>query len=83
MQTAQETSSALKNTIGSDPEIIGGALRFLGTRIPVKLLLSYIARGHSLDEFLSDYPDVTRAQALELLQWQARATDTQLTGLYH
>jgi uncharacterized protein (DUF433 family) len=47
---------------------MSGAPVFAGTRVPVQSLLDYIAGGHSLEEFLDDFPTVQREQALKLLQ---------------
>ena len=49
------------------PEIIGGALVFAGTRVPVEALLDYLAAGHPLSAFLEDFPTVTRQQSVALL----------------
>ncbi|MEO6164189.1 MAG: DUF433 domain-containing protein [Candidatus Binatia bacterium] len=54
--------------VHSDPDILGGTPVFVGTRGPVKALLDYIAGGHTLDDFLDDYPTVTRAQAVAVLE---------------
>jgi uncharacterized protein (DUF433 family) len=51
-----------------DPDILGGTPVFIGTRVPVKALLDYIAGGHTLDDFLDDFPTVTRAQAVAVLK---------------
>ncbi len=51
-----------------DPDILGGTPVFVGTRVPVKALLDYIAGGHTLDDFLDDFPTVTRAQAVAVLE---------------
>ena len=45
---------------------------FVGTRVPVQALIDYIAGGHSLDEFLDDFPTVTREVAAAALD-QAKA----------
>ena len=50
-----------------DKDILGGIPVFVGTRVPAKTLLDYLQKGHSLDEFLDDFPTVTRHQAQELL----------------
>ena len=50
-----------------DKDILGGIPVFAGTRVPAKALLDYFQKGHSLDEFLEDFPTVTRKQAQELL----------------
>ena len=41
---------------------------FAGTRVPVQSLLDYLAGGHTLDEFLDEFPTITREQTVELLR---------------
>lgn len=53
--------------VHSDAQILGGAPVFVGTRVPVKALLDYIERGHSIDDFLDDFPSVERAQVIAVL----------------
>lgn len=53
--------------IQSDPEIMGGAPVFVGTRVPLQTFLDYIAAGHTLAGFLEDFPTVTREQAITML----------------
>ena len=50
--------------VHSDPEILGGTPVFVGTRVPLRNLIDYLERGHSLDEFLNAFPSVTREQAV-------------------
>ena len=50
-----------------DPEIMGGTPVFVGTRVPVKVLLDYLGAGQPLAEFLEDFPTVSRAQAVAAL----------------
>lgn len=54
--------------IHSDPEIMGGTPVFVGTRVPFQTLLDYLEAGDPLDEFLEDFPSVTRAQAIAVLE---------------
>ena len=54
-----------------DPEILGGTPVFRGTRVPFQALLDYLEGGHTLDEFVSDFPTVTRDLAVQALE-QAR-----------
>jgi len=61
---ATETAQAV---ISRSPDIMSGAPVFAGTRVPVQSLLDYLAAGHPLDEFLEDFPTVSREQARELL----------------
>jgi len=51
-----------------DPELMSGALVFAGTRVPVEILVQYLAAGDSLAAFLDDFPTVTREQAVALLE---------------
>ncbi len=54
--------------VHSDPEILGGTPVFVGTRVPLKALFDYLEAGQPLDEFLQDFPSVTRKQALAALE---------------
>ncbi len=60
------------SVVHSDPEILGGTPVFVGTRVPVQALIDYIEGGHSLEEFLDDFPTVTRELAIAALE-QAKA----------
>jgi uncharacterized protein (DUF433 family) len=52
-----------------DPEIVSGAPVFKGTRVPVEALINNLESGLTLDQFLSNFPTVTREQALKVLQF--------------
>ena len=54
--------------IVSDPEIMSGTPCFAGTRVPVKTIFDYLEGGETLDEFLDDFPTVTREIAIALLE---------------
>ena len=51
-----------------DPEIMSGALCFAGTRVPVKNLFDYLEGSSSLEEFLKDFPSVSRETAVAVLE---------------
>ncbi len=51
----------------ADPEIMSGTPVFVGTRVPVHTLIDHLASGVSLNEFLADFPTVTRDQAVAFL----------------
>jgi uncharacterized protein (DUF433 family) len=51
-----------------DPEVMSGTPCFAGTRVPVQTLFDYLSHGHPLDEFLDDFPTVSRALALAVLK---------------
>jgi uncharacterized protein (DUF433 family) len=59
---------SVSRIIHSDPEILGGTLVFIGTRVPVKTLLDYLEAGDSLDEFLDHFPSVSRDQAVAVIE---------------
>ena len=48
-------------------EVMSGAAVFAGTRVPAQSLLDYLAGGHTLEQFLEDFPTVKRSQAVEFL----------------
>ena len=52
----------------SDPEILGGTLVFVGTRVPVQTLIDYLEGGYSVDEFLDNFPSVRREQVNAFLE---------------
>lgn len=52
-----------------DPEIVSGSPVFRGTRVPVEALISNLEDGLSLDEFLNNFPTVTREQAVQVLEF--------------
>jgi uncharacterized protein (DUF433 family) len=57
----------VEQVLSSDPEVQGGAVVFSGTRVPLKNLIDYLEAGDSLEEFLDDFPSVTREQAIAVL----------------
>ena len=56
------------DVINIDPEILAGTPVFRGTRVPIETLFDHLEDGISMDEFLNDYPSVTRSQAIEVLE---------------
>jgi uncharacterized protein (DUF433 family) len=49
-------------------DVMGGALVFCGTRVPVQTLLDYLKAGDSIDEFLNGFPTVKREQVVAFLE---------------
>jgi len=68
-----------QSVVHSDPEILGGTPVFVGTRVPLKNLIDYLAAGDNLDDFLDDFPSVTREQAVAALEV---AQDILIAGAY-
>jgi uncharacterized protein (DUF433 family) len=66
--TANQTKhAALSDYIVTDREILGGEPVFRGTRVPVASLFEHLESDCSLDEFLENFPTVTRAAAVAVL----------------
>lgn len=57
-----------------DPEIVSGTPVFRGTRVPVDALINNLEAGLTLDEFLDNFPTVSREQALTVLEFSKRGT---------
>ena len=57
-----------ESAIVSDPEILGGTPCFRGTRVPVDSLIDYLEAGDSLDEFLDNFPSISREAAIAALE---------------
>jgi uncharacterized protein (DUF433 family) len=57
-----------ESMIVKDPDILGGTPVFRGTRVPFQTLLDYLEGGDTLDEFLDDFPTVTREAAIASLE---------------
>jgi len=65
-----------KKIVSRDPEVMrSGELVFAGTRVEVKTLVDYLKADHPLDEFLDDFPTVSREQAEGYLQVTLEAAD--------
>lgn len=60
-------AQAATGVIERSPAILGGTPVFKGTRVPIRSLLDYLEEGQRLDEFLEDFPTVTREQAAAVL----------------
>lgn len=57
-----------ENVIIKDPNILGGEPVFRGTRVPFKVLTDYLEGGDTLDQFLEEYPSVSRELAIAAIE---------------
>src|SRR5215208_4719216 len=64
--------------VHSNPEILGGEPVFVGTRVPVRTLLVYLEGGETLEEFLDNFPTVSREQAIAFLEESASSLLAQI-----
>jgi uncharacterized protein (DUF433 family) len=60
--------TAISSVVHRDPDILGGTPVFVGARVPVRTLVDYLEAADALNEFLDDFPSVTREQAVVALQ---------------
>jgi uncharacterized protein (DUF433 family) len=60
--------TTINNPITRDPNVHSGAPVFTGTRIAVKILFDYLAEGQRLDDFVRQYPSVSREQAVAAIE---------------
>ena len=62
-----------KPVIQRSPDVLGGTPVFRGTRVPVQTLIDYLEAGDRLEDFLGDFPTVSREQAVAALQMAKEA----------
>ena len=65
---ASITTMQATDMIVKDPDILGGTPVFVGTRVPFQALLDYLEGGETLDEFLDDFPTVSKDAAVAALE---------------
>ena len=61
-------ATGIARVIMKDPEILGGEPVFRGTRVPFKVLTDYLEGGDTLDQFLEEYPSVSRELAVAAIE---------------
>jgi uncharacterized protein (DUF433 family) len=54
--------------VSRSPDVMGGAVVFYGTRVPVETLLDYLEAGESIDDFLEGFPTVSRELVIDFLK---------------
>ncbi len=67
--------STVVSPISSNPNILGGAVVFHGTRVPVQTLLDYLNDGFSVEQFVDFFPSVRREDAEEFLRLVGRPSN--------
>jgi uncharacterized protein (DUF433 family) len=63
------------SVVAVNPNIQNGTPCFAGTRVPVAAFFDYLCQGSTVEEFLSDFPTVTREQASALLEQSRELTE--------
>ena len=69
MTTTDREETIWRQHIVSTPEVLGGKPRIDGTRIPVALILGYLAAGSTYDEVIREFPDLTRENIAACLDY--------------
>ena len=79
MEPKEQKTIVTDSVITCDDEILSGTPVFKSTRVPIKNLIDYLEAGDNLDEFLDDFPSVSRDQAIQTLETgKGDATNTRL-----
>ena len=68
MADRERNTIDLQRVVSRDPEIHSGDLVFAGTRVPVQNLFGYLKGTSSLNDFLDDFPSVSREAAIAVLE---------------
>ena len=58
----------VRAVVDSNKQYLSGTPRFVGTRVPIKNMIDYVAGGYSLDDFFEDFPGVNREDALKAIR---------------
>jgi uncharacterized protein (DUF433 family) len=58
-----------KDHIVSTTDVLRGKPRIKGTRIPVSLILGYLAAGKAFEEIIKEFPDLTEEQIAACLDY--------------
>ena len=69
MMNTNGEQASWRQRIISTPEVLSGKPRIDGTRIPVALILGYLAAGNTHDEIIKEFPDLTRADIAACLDY--------------
>lgn len=66
--------------IVSSPDVLRGKPRIKGTRIPVSLILGYLAAGKTFDEIVKEFPDLTKEQISACLDYARRLSEFEIVA---
>lgn len=59
---------SLKDIISTNVDVLGGLPVFAGTRVPIETLFFHVEKGITIDEFLEDFPSVSKEQVISILE---------------
>ena len=69
-----------KDYIVSSPDVIRGKPRIKGTRIPVSLILGYLAAGDNVEKIIQEYPDLDKEQIAACLDYARDLADFEVAA---
>ena len=75
-QASEIIVASMDGVFHSKKGFVSGTPIFVGTRVPLKNLFDYLAGGHDLDEFLHDFPGVSREQAVRVLDMASEVLES-------
>jgi uncharacterized protein (DUF433 family) len=64
----------------STPDVLRGKPRIKGTRIPVSLVLGYLAAGKGVDEIIEEFPDLTKEQITACLSYARELSEFEVAA---
>jgi uncharacterized protein (DUF433 family) len=67
LNSVEAIMNLMAKVVHSDPEIMGGTPVFVGTRVPVSTLFDYVESKEGIEDFLEEFPTVSREQAVAAL----------------
>lgn len=63
----------------STPDVLRGRPRIKGTRIPVSLILGYLATGYTVEKIIEEFPDLTTEQIAACLEYAGELSEFEVT----
>lgn len=72
--------SSASQIVQRSSKVMGGTPVFAGTRVPIQTLLDYLEAGDRLDDFLDEFPTVTREKAVAFLELAKEAAVAQASA---
>lgn len=70
-----------RDYIESTPDVLRGKPRIKGTRIPVSLILGYLAAGNTFEEIIEEYPDLAKEQIAACLDYARELSEFEVTAV--
>jgi len=69
-----------RNHIVSSPDVLRGKPRIKGTRIPVSLILGYMAAGNDVEKVIGEFPDLTKEQIAACLDYARELSEFEVAA---